>query len=187
MIKPQTVSVGIPAFNEGANIKRLLQCILDQIGTNFILEKIYVISDGSTDQTQDEVASLKNKKIFFKDDKKRLGKSARLEEIFRCNTSDVLILIDADVFIDDTKLFSKLFSKGDFEKTGIVAINAQPLPSKTFFEGALNTSIYTTKRIAKEWNHGDNYLSLKGCFLALSGKFVKNLHIPSKLINNDAY
>jgi glycosyltransferase involved in cell wall biosynthesis len=188
MIRQTTVSIGIPAFNEEGNIKGLLESLLKQKSTpQFTLEKIYVVSDGSTDQTQKEVTSVNNAKIIYKDDKKRLGKSARLEEIFRLNTSDVLILLDADVFMSDTQLFSKLLKAVDFDRCGIVAINAKPFASKTFFEEVLNTSVYTTKLIAQQWNKGDNYLSFKGCFLALSGKFVKNLHIPKKLINNDAY
>ena len=51
MNKKLTVSVGIPAYDEEANIKSLLEAILQQRQENFILKSIIVVSDGSTDRT----------------------------------------------------------------------------------------------------------------------------------------
>ncbi len=182
-----SVSIGIPAYNEAANIKQLLELILSQKETNFTLEKIFILSDGSTDATAKEVATLKDKRIIFKDDKKRLGKTVRLNQIFQLNTSDVLVLLDADVIFKDALLFSKLLKKVDFQKIGIAAINARSLPAHTFFEHSLETSVDLSRKIAQSWNNGDNYLSFKGCFLALSKAYAKTIQMPKKLTNNDAY
>src|SRR5579871_5253679 len=111
MKKVTTISVGIPAYNEEANIAQLLRLLLKQRGNNFILQKIFVISDGSSDTTAKEVAAVGSNKVYFKDDKKRLGKSARLEEIFRLNRSDVLLLMDADVIFKDDYLFTKMLNR----------------------------------------------------------------------------
>src|SRR6266568_1531489 len=182
-----TISVGIPAYNESANIKQLLQLVLSQKGSNFQLQNIYVLSDGSSDATVKEVLAVGDRRIKVKDDKKRIGKSARLEELFRLNTSDVFILMDADITINDDFLFSKLLNRVDFKKIGIAAINARPLAPRTFFERTLDAGIYATKMITEQWDNGDNYLSFKGCFLALSKDFVMQAHMPAKLVNNDAY
>src|SRR6185437_3351645 len=112
-MKRTTVSIGIPAFNEQANINQLLTLLLSQTGSNITLEKIFVISDGSTDKTDAEVAKIHDPRIYFSDDRKRLGKSARLNEIVKLNTSDVLILMDADVVFNDKKLLSKLCEQVD--------------------------------------------------------------------------
>jgi glycosyltransferase involved in cell wall biosynthesis len=182
-----TISVGIPAYNEAANIKHLLQLLLEQKGNNFRLQHIFVVSDGSNDTTSHEVLSLKDKRIVFKDDRKRLGKSARLEEILRKNTSDVLILMDADIVIEDSSLFSKLIKQANFKKCGILAVNAKPTSPKTFFEHILDAEVYGAQKLSEQWNNGNNYLSFKGCFLALSGDLANKIHVPVKLVNNDAY
>ena len=57
----------------------------------------------------------------------------------------------------------------------------------TFFERILDAGVYTAKRMAEQWNNGDNYLSFKGCFLVLSKDYASKLHIPAKLVNDDAY
>jgi len=186
-MKRTSVSIGIPAYNEEANIKQLLTLLLFQSASDFTLEKIYVVSDGSTDKTAAEVAKIKDPRIYFSDDKKRLGKSARLNEILKLNTSDVLILMDADVVFNDNNLLSKLIKQVDFTTIGIAAINACPLPPNTFFERVLDTSVSMVKDIAQRWNNGNNYLSFKGCFLALSGKYASTVRLPKQLTNNDAY
>jgi glycosyltransferase involved in cell wall biosynthesis len=48
MKKNMTVTIGIPAYNEAANITSLLMALLAQNTPNFKLESIIVASDGST-------------------------------------------------------------------------------------------------------------------------------------------
>ena len=64
-----TITIGISAYNEVANIKALLQTLLAQRANNFLLEKIIVISDQSTDDTASEVNSVLNPRIKFIIDK----------------------------------------------------------------------------------------------------------------------
>ena len=73
MYKKPTVTIGIPAYNEEANIKNLLDSILSQIQNNFIIDEIIVVSDGSSDKTADIVRSLNNSLINLIEDKERLG------------------------------------------------------------------------------------------------------------------
>ena len=51
MRKKLTVTIGIPAYNEEANVRNLLVSLLAQKETNFKLQEIIVVSDGSTDKT----------------------------------------------------------------------------------------------------------------------------------------
>src|SRR6185503_16582446 len=182
-----TISIGIPAYNEQANIKQLLLTLLKQQQSHFTLAHIYVISDGSTDNTKDEVLSIHDKRVIFVDDKKRVGKSGRINEILRRSSADILVLMDADICITDTTLLTKLVKKGHITENGIVGINAVPAKPNTFFEQVLDTSVLVTKKISQKWNNGDNYLSFKGCFLALSAEFAGNVQLPKKLTNNDAF
>jgi len=187
MKRVTTVTIGIPAYNEAANIRSLLLRVLAQQEDGFTIKEIIILSDGSQDATAEEVALVKDKRIHFIDDHKRLGKSARMEQIFRMNTSDVLILMDADIIFNDHKLFAKFLKKVNFKKSGLATVNVLPLPSETFFERILEAGVKVSKAVAERWENGDNYLTYKGCFLAMDSEFVSRIHMPAKIINNDAY
>lgn len=191
MKRVTNISVGIPAYNEAGNIKQLLQSVLSQKEDGFVLQEIIVMCDGSTDGTPEKVQEVQNahgaKRIKIHYDGKRLGKSARLDQIFRTFKGEVLVLMDADITINDKQLLSKLVAKSDFVMDGIVGINATSLPADTFFERSLEASVHVMKFIARKWNKGNNYLAFKGCLLALDGTFARSLHMPANLVSNDAF
>src|SRR5947209_6505819 len=119
MQKPCTISVGIPAHNEESSIRNVLQSILDQQENNFVLKEVIVISDGSTDKTVEKAKAISDRRITIIDDKKRKGKSARLNQICTKCTGDILILCDADIIIDNNKLFSIIIDQIDITKAGV--------------------------------------------------------------------
>ncbi len=181
------VSIGIPAYNEARNIKKLLHSLLEQKEDGITIREIIVVSDGSTDQTPQKVKEIKDKRIIFMDDKKRLGKSVRLNQIFQSFTGDILFLVDADITILDNELMAKTVRSVALDKSGIIGINALPLPATTFFEQILEAGVSGMKETAKHWRNGNNYLSFKGCFLAMDGKLARSIQMPMQLVNNDAY
>lgn len=187
MKKVTTVSIGIPAYNEGKNIQHLLKALIAQKETDIRITEIFVISDGSSDDTKEKVKAIKDKRIIFKDDGKRLGKSARLDYIFRTFTGDVLVLADADIYIDDTLLIANTIKKAKLQKSGLAGVNALPLPAETKFEQIIETGVFIMKDIAKSWNNANNYLSFKGCFMVLDGILARSIHMPARIVNNDPF
>lgn len=91
-----SVTVGIPAYNEEAGIALLLQDVLNQKMQYHILEKILIVSDGSSDGTVEKVKSFQDARIVMIDSTDRKGKSLRMNEIFEMSTSDIVIILDAD-------------------------------------------------------------------------------------------
>ena len=81
-MKSLAVTIGIPAYNEEANIAFLLEDILKQRQETFQLKKILVISDGSADATADIARRYESSGVCVKDDGERKGKAMRLNEIF---------------------------------------------------------------------------------------------------------
>ncbi len=181
------ISIGIPAYNEGANIKNLLESLLRQEEAGFHITDIIVISDGSTDNTVQQAMLVEDERIKVFRDGMRLGKSERLKQIFTIFKGDVLFLMDADIVINDNLLFSKIIKNSDFKRDGLVGVNAIPYPSDKFFENVLECGVLIMKEIAANWHKGNNYLSFKGCFLGLDRKFAKSVRIVPGLVNNDAY
>lgn len=93
------VSVGIPAYNEGGNIKSLVLQVLAQQQSSFKLHEIIVISDGSTDNTDEEVRSIGSPLVRLVRDGARRGKVARQNELFQIFSGDVLVSFDADIHL----------------------------------------------------------------------------------------
>src|SRR3989344_6887678 len=104
----KTVSIGMPAYNEEANIGYLLRDLLAQKTGKIKIEKIIVNSDGSTDKTASEVRKVKSKKIILINNKKRTGRAFRQNQMMRKTDSDVLVLIDADTLIKDKNFLEKI-------------------------------------------------------------------------------
>lgn len=95
--KLPTVTLALSAYNEEHNIGAFLTSVLQQIENGFILEHIWIFSDGSTDKTVEVAQSFPSAKITVFSDSRRIGKSARLNEIYSRLTSDFLLQSDADV------------------------------------------------------------------------------------------
>mgnify|MGYP000995059476 CR=1 FL=1 len=96
-----SLTIGITAFNEAKNIGNILRSIAEQNKKYYVLKALYVVNDGSTDETAKIVRREKatNSKIKFISDGKRLGKCMRLNQLYKMNASDVLITFDADIIL----------------------------------------------------------------------------------------
>lgn len=201
MKKKPTVTIGIPAYNEGSNIRRLLRSLFKQKQDGFVLLEIIVANDGSSDNTVRQVMQFKSArrnskkikaeagkcKITLINDGKRLGKSARLQQIFDASRGELIFVMDADIVISDTRLISVICKNVPFKKAGLVGVNATPLPPVSLFETYINSGVTILKDIARQWQNGNNYLSFKGCFLGLEAGFAKSLSLGGELVSNDAY
>lgn len=110
MKKLPTVTIGIPAYNEEANIKHLLKALFRQKNSSYSLERIIVVSDGSSDRTEEFVRSMKSRRILLLTNKSRLGLNATQNKILRKSKSDILILFDADVLPKDKNCIASLIS-----------------------------------------------------------------------------
>lgn len=140
--KNLTVTIGIPAYNEEGNIKKLLLSILNQRQEIFHLEKIIVLSDGSLDKTAEIVRKVKDKRIQLIEDRQRLGKPVRENQIFSMTDSEVVVLLDADITITSDLVLERLiepFSKSS--STMLTSGKALPFKPKTiaqhiFYAGA---------------------------------------------------
>lgn len=103
-----TVTVGISVYNEQANIENIIHDVFLQDTTTYELEKVLIVSDGSTDNTNAIINGIKNKKIELIADNKRVGKPERLNQIFKIATSDIVIILDADIKLQSNKIFENL-------------------------------------------------------------------------------
>ncbi len=130
------VSIGIAAYNEEANIGRLLESIKKQKLKKVKISEILIISSGSTDKTNDIVNkySNKNKKIHLIKQIKRLGKASAVNLILNKSINEIIILMGADILLSPTAL-EKLVKPLLNDSVGIVGSHPIPLNNKKTFFG----------------------------------------------------
>jgi len=126
-VKPRpavmTVDVVIPVLNEESCIGDLL---LDVMAAGqqdwFQIQNIYVISDASTDQTDDIVQRVarRDPRIELIRKPERKGKQDSINLAFSATSADVIVFIDADVRLASKHSIAKLLSHFRDGKTALV-------------------------------------------------------------------
>lgn len=185
-MKLKTLTIGIPAFNEEANIRFILKDLLAQKTEGFRLEAIIVNSDGSTDNTVMKALKLKSKKITVLDNKKRTGRVFRQNQIIKMSESDALVLIDADTQIKDINFLKKITSPVFANKADLTSARVQELPQKTLLGKSLETSMKLKKQIFESINNGNNLYTCHGRARAFSKELYKSIKFKDS-INEDAF
>ncbi len=178
--KYNTITIGIPAYNEQVNLARLLMAIIKQKTTGVRrIESVIVFSDGSDDKTVSEAKSVVDKRIKVVVGSTRKGKNARLNEIFRKVTTDILVTLDSDIVLEGEYVIdsmAKAFKK--VENPGLIAGNAQPLAAKTIFEEASNNFVESLNFIKNAIRKGQNIYSVRGPILAYAKSFLIQYSLP---------
>lgn len=187
-MKKPTVTVAVSAFNEEKNITEFLKSVLAQKEEGFKLEKILVVSDGSSDKTARTSKTFDNRKIIVKDYKKRTGKSTRLNEIYSNLESDILVQSDVDVIFTHSFVVRDIIQPIlEDESVGMCGGNTQPLPGETFTEKAVNCTHEMYKKYRDSVRNGDNLFSVDGRILAFRQELAKKIQVPADMITNDIY
>lgn len=184
-----TVTVAISAHNEQDNIAHFLTSVLKQERGDYTLEKILVISDGSTDQTNAIVREYASRHpvIELIEQPARKGKSTHLNTIYQGLTSDILVQSDADVIWEPNVIASIIKPIVENPTVGMCGGNPQPIRGTTFIEKAVN--ITTEAYIPLRWllRGGNNIFSADGRLLAYRKELVKKITIPVDMIANDMF
>jgi poly-beta-1,6-N-acetyl-D-glucosamine synthase len=186
-IKP-TVTIAVSALNEEDNILPFLNSVIAQKEDGYILEKILVISDGSTDRTVEMANSINHPKLEVKVFNERTGKSKRLNDLYESLISDVLIQTDADVVFSHELLVRDLVQALMSDKAiGMCGGHPLPLPGQTSTEKAVNCTVMAYDEFRATLRGGNNVFSADGRILAYRKELVKKIKIPSDMIANDMF
>lgn len=181
------IMVGIPAYNEEANIGQLVKSLLNQKGDNFVISKIVVVSDGSNDKTVEIVSKIKNKKIIIKDHKLRKGQIVRQNQIIKMLASDddALLLFEADTLpSDNLHIYNLVNEVNKLKDFSIVCSNKVTSPPSTFTGKVVNFGFRLRFQIFKDAISFPNlYLFDVGL---ISKKFLKTFKWDQRF-HDDSY
>jgi len=184
-----TVTIGIPAHNEEANIANLLNNLLVQTGSSFTLEKIIVFCDGCTDKTADIVSefTLRDNRVFLVNDGRRLGKLNRLTQLFTQNTSQLVFIFDADVLPADSHVLEQMAQPFIQPRVGLVGGNSRPVRSATLFGQLLNAWSEAWYQVRAVFKNGNNVYNSRGCALAIRSGLAKKIRFPEGIYSDSQY
>ena len=183
-----TVDVAIPVLNEGSCIGDLLDdVVMAKEDDRFQIQYIYVISDSSTDQTDDIVQQFATHdhrvKLIRKQERK--GKQDSINLAFSVTNADVLVLIDADVRLAGEHSILKLVQYFRDCRTALVqgglvrvcpGLSLNPAKQAGYFDWILVDRIKRQKDMS--------WWSIDGRVMALSRDFYQQLSLPLYLADD---
>lgn len=185
----KTVTIGIPAHNEQAGIIKLLESIFMQKRSLFKLEKILIICDGCTDKTFELASefSRKHKQVEVVNDGNRLGKSKRLNQIYKLNKSDIVITFDADTVLGHSNVTNEIVKEFRDEKVGLVGGSDLPRSGKNWVQKMAVTWIMVWDTAKAGYKKNLTVNNHKGVVSALSRSLAKEIKVPVNIVGDDDF
>ncbi len=120
-------SIGIMAYNEEANIARTIKAVLAQQGPSIRVEEVIVVASGCTDRTVPIVAqlALQESRVHLCVQEKREGKASAINLFLKEASSEVVVLIGADVVPEESALEQLC---APFKDITIGMVGGRPVP-----------------------------------------------------------
>ena len=185
MNKP-TVTICIPAYNEQHNIDNILRQVFIQKQENYILNKVIVASDGSTDNTVKIAKKYLSLGVEVIDGRANKGQTYRQNEMISKASSDILVLLNADLWLEGDLVLSNLV-KPILKGADLTAQWAKPVFPRTFIEKILFAGFKLKYNIYIRHKNGNNLYTCVGHMRALSRKFYNTVKFPTVSEGEDQY
>lgn len=136
-----SVSLCIPAYNEESNIKNLIDSVFEQTFDLKQIKDITIVASGCTDNTEKIVKEYQKKHPLLKliSQNERKGKSSAINAFLQTTTSDICVLISADLILTKNCLNELL---KPFENSHIGLTGGHPIPQNPT-KGLSNFAVHT--------------------------------------------
>lgn len=185
MKKHMTLTVGIPAYNEEANICQLIDDIVAQKYDGLTLKKIIVSSDASTDSTNDIVSKYADSRVVLIENTVREGIAARLNQIFEHTSTDCLVVMNADTRIKDPHFIQKL-TDPIRNSVDMTSARIEEVAGSSLLDKALIFGMHIKRKIVETIDDGVNVYTCCGLARAFSKKLYSTMRFETS-IGEDAF
>lgn len=180
------VTIGIPAYNEAANIAYLLKDIFRQLTPGFELARVIVISDGSDDDTVMEACRITDPRLMVIEDHERHGQAPRQNEIIALTQTDILVLLNADIALEGEHFLAELVrplvqGESDFTSSRVLELEPQGPVGR-----ALSASEECKRWVIERWKSGANVFTCSGRARAFGRKMYERL-VFTESVGEDMY
>ncbi|HSX10038.1 MAG TPA: glycosyltransferase family 2 protein [Candidatus Saccharimonadales bacterium] len=132
-----SVSICVPAYNEGKNIENILQALVNQRTQHIHINKIVVVSSASTDETDSIVEHFTQEysHIFLIRQPERKGKASAINAGLGIISDDVVVIESADTVPDPDCIEQLCIPFMKDKKLGMVGGAPHPINDKNTFLG----------------------------------------------------
>lgn len=185
-----TLTIGIPAYNEAHVIARLLNSIARQVLDSSKILELIVEIDGATDETFKVVSEFKSAipELKIINGRERRGKIIRLNHIHRIFRGDILVIIDADVYLQSNAalnhLIQPILSKNTKFTHGLKKYDQKV--STIIGRGVIEREeIWLSMR--NTLNHGNNIYNCSGSFSAFEKTLASIVRYPKNISSDNQY
>lgn len=113
------ISVIIPVYNAGENIRKIIVKLLSEYRINI---ELIIINDGSTDTTKEVISQIKDPRIVYREQENK-GVYAARNHALEIHKGRWVVLLDADDDIDDNFLYNR-FILANHANVDVVISNA---------------------------------------------------------------
>lgn len=133
---PINCSMGIMAYNEEANIGRLLEAVITQKFKEVALTEIVVVASGCTDNTEAVVLewAKRDSRIRLISQEKRMGKASAINDYLPKAQERILVLCSADL-LPEPEAIERLVSPFADPEVGMTSSRPVPVNDATQFMG----------------------------------------------------
>lgn len=181
------VTIGIPAYNEELNMRYLLDDIRMQKQEEFVIDKIIIVSDGSTDNTVRVAKSTKFPLLKIVDRKERIGLNKTLNQVFSLATGDILVILSGDVLpVGENFLQNLVLPIIKNKDIGLIGGDVVGIAPKKIFERIIYNSHNLKMNIGKKIKEGNNVYMCYGGNRAFSRELYSQLRFPND-VPEDAF
>ena len=170
------VDVGIMVYNEEKNIINLLGSLSNQKLKNVVIDRIIVVSSGSTDKTNELVLNYRERddRVNLIIQEKREGKPSAINEFLKKSSNDIVVVSSGDVIFDENAIENLIVPFRD-RKVGMTSTFPVPVNKNDCFMGFVANMHWKMHNILER--HGES--------IAFRKSLVE--FIPSFIVADEAY
>ncbi len=187
----KTVTIGIAAYNAERNITKLIDILLGQNIKNWKFDMLLIHSDCSTDQTVTNIQKIKNPKLKIIDNKDRRGFAGSVKKILSISKSDITLLLNDDIKIDDKNFVEKIVRAFNSDKRiGLATARPVPLTPHSFIEKSVISTITAYENTIYGEKIQNSIFTCDGKVMAIGKEFKSKIKFPENITlagNVDSY